>query len=304
MLASGIVLDLAVDQLERARGCAHRVGMERQIVLLREMEDADQVDRIAREDVGLGDIDAVIVDDEVVGFAQAAAALARLEFRHHAAERRRVFRLQLFQGGAQDGGEVADILRDQEVMLHEALDILHAGMLGIAEPHRDLALDVEGEALLRPAGDEMHVAAHRPQEILAAPEQLQFVLVEHAMLDQFLDGAHAIDVFAHPEQRMQIAQAALAVLDVGLDEVARLPGLAQPLLALGELRRSRIQCAVPCTTFLSKRVISSSNSFSSPNRKRASRIAVRMVMSALAWRMHSSTDRVAWPTFSPMSQRQ
>ena len=28
-------------------------------------------------------------------------------------------------------------------------------------------------------------------------------------------------------------------------------------------------------------------------------MAVRMVMSALAWRMHSSTERVAWPTFSP-----
>ena len=85
------------------------------------------------------------------------------------------------------------------------------------------------------AGDEMHVAAHRPQEILAAAEQLQLVLVEHVMIDQFLDGAHAIDIFAHPEQRVQIAQAALAVLHVGLDEVARLPGLAQPLLALGEL---------------------------------------------------------------------
>ena len=72
-------------------------------------------------------------------------------------------------------------------MLHEALDILHAGMLGVSEAHRDLALDVEGEALFRPSGDEMQVAAHRPQEILAAPEQLQFVLIEHMMIDQFLE---------------------------------------------------------------------------------------------------------------------
>ena len=46
------------------------------------------------------------------------------------------------------------------------------GCVGVAEPHRDLALDVEGEPLLGAAGDEMHVAAHRPEEILAAAEQL------------------------------------------------------------------------------------------------------------------------------------
>src|SRR5256885_1846228 len=41
-------------------------------------------------------------------------------------------------------------------------------------------------------------------------------------------------------------------------------------------------------TDLSKRVINSSNSFLSPSRKRDSRTAVRIVMSALAWRMHSA----------------
>ncbi len=47
--------------------------------------------------------------------------------------------------------------------------------------------------------------------------------------------AHAIDVFGDPEQRVQVAQAALAVLDVGLDQIARLAGAAVALLALGEL---------------------------------------------------------------------
>ena len=85
------------------------------------------------------------------------------------------------------------------------------------------------------AGHEMHVTAHRPEEILAAAESLQFVLVEHAVIDQFLDIAHAIDIFADPEQRVQVAQAALAVLHIGLDQIARLAGAAQPVLALGEL---------------------------------------------------------------------
>ena len=50
-LASGSVAQLGVDELERARRQPQRVGMERQIVLLGEMEDADQVDRIAIEHV-------------------------------------------------------------------------------------------------------------------------------------------------------------------------------------------------------------------------------------------------------------
>ena len=120
-------------------------------------------------------------------------------------------------------------------MLHEAFDILHAGMRGVAEPDRDLALHVERQPLFGAAGEEMDVAADRPQEIGAAAEGAVFLRVEHAALQQLVGLAHAVDVFRDPEQRVQVAQAALAVLDVGLDQIARLPGAAVALLALGEL---------------------------------------------------------------------
>ena len=55
----------------------HRVGMEGEIVFLREMKDADEVDRIALEHVRIGDVDAVVVDDEIVGLAQRAAGRGR-----------------------------------------------------------------------------------------------------------------------------------------------------------------------------------------------------------------------------------
>jgi hypothetical protein len=54
----------------------------------------------------------------------------------------------LLQRGAEDAGEVADVLGDQEVVLHEALDVRQPGMLGVAEPLGDLALHVEGQPLL------------------------------------------------------------------------------------------------------------------------------------------------------------
>ena len=156
--------------------------------------------------------------------------------RHHAAQHRRRLGLLVLQLGAQDRGEIADVLGDQEIVLHEAFDILHAGMAGIAEPDRDLALHVERQPLFGAAGEEMQVAAHRPQEIGAAAEGAVFLRVEHAALQQFVGLAHAVDVFRDPEQRVQVAQAALAVLHVGLDQIARLAAAAMPLLALGEFR--------------------------------------------------------------------
>src|SRR5579871_4254193 len=100
--------------------------------------------------------------------------------------RRRGLGLLVFQLGAEDGGEVADFLGDQEVVLHEALDVLHARMRGIAEANRELALQVEGEPLLGPPCDKVQIAAHRPEEIGAAPERAVFLRVEHAALQQLL----------------------------------------------------------------------------------------------------------------------
>jgi hypothetical protein len=120
-------------------------------------------------------------------------------------------------------------------VLHEALDIAHARVRRVAEPHRDLALDVERQPFLGASHHEMHVAAHRPEEILRVAEHFVFGFVEDAPLDQLLGAVHAIDVLRDPEQSVQVAQTALAVLDVRLHQIARLPGAAQPLLALGEL---------------------------------------------------------------------
>ena len=134
---------LGIDQLERAGRSAHRFGMDRQIVLLRQIKQSDQIDRIALEDIGADEVDAVVVDDEIVGLGERAAAPRRAQPRDHAAQYRRRFGLQFLQTRAEEGGEIADMLGGEEVMLHEALDILQSGMLGVTEPHRDIALDVE-----------------------------------------------------------------------------------------------------------------------------------------------------------------
>ena len=60
---------------------------------------------------------------------------------------------------------------------------------------------------------------------------------------------------------------------------------------------------MPCTTSV-VRWTSSSYKRLVPGQEPRSRIAVRMVMSLRACRIDPSTERVAWPTFNPMSHRQ
>src|SRR5262249_56616804 len=110
-------------------------------------------------------------------------------------------------------------------------DDAHAGALDITEPCRDAALNVERQALLRAAGDEMHVAAYRPQEVFAASEQPVFGAIEHALRDQILWIAHPVDIFGNPKQGVKVAQPTLAVLDIGLDQVPRLAAAAMAVLA-------------------------------------------------------------------------
>ena len=61
--------------------------MESQVVLLREAEQTDQVDRVALEEIGRREIDAVVVDDEVV-VVRNPPNLRTPRPQHHAAENR------------------------------------------------------------------------------------------------------------------------------------------------------------------------------------------------------------------------
>ncbi len=117
-------------------------------------------------------VDAIVVDAEVgrVGDGLRAPAQAA----EQPVEPLRGLGLPLLQRRADDRGEIADVLGDQEIVLHEALDGALAGARAIAEPLGDRALQVEAQPLLGAAGEEMQVAAHRPQELLAAAEQLEF----------------------------------------------------------------------------------------------------------------------------------
>ena len=75
-------------------------------------------------------------------------------------------------------------------MFHEALDAAQPGAVGVAHAPADFALDIVGEAVLRPSRQVVQVAAHGPQEVLGLDEAPRVVRGQHALGDQV---AHVID---------------------------------------------------------------------------------------------------------------
>ena len=128
-----------------------------------------------------------------------------------AVEHRGRLGLALLQRRADDGGQIAHVLGDEKVMLHEAFDAREAAAVVIAEPRRQHRLNVEGEPLLGAAGREMQMTAHPPQKFLAALEQAELRRGEQPRRDQLPRLADVIDIFADPEQRVEVAQAALCL---------------------------------------------------------------------------------------------
>ena len=86
----------------------------------------------------------------------------------------------------------------------------------------------------------MQMAAHAPQEFLAALEQAHFGAGEKAGGDELARLADAIDIFGDPEERVEVAQASLAFLDVRLDEIARGAGAGDAGVAFFELRADEL----------------------------------------------------------------
>ena len=141
-----------------------------------------------------------------------------------------------FECRAQNRGQISDILRDEKIVLHEAFDALEAAPTMIAQAFRQTRLTVEGQSFLRTIGQEMQMTPHGPQEILAATESHLLSAREDRLTDGIARvGAAARNITRKPVERVQVAQTAFPVLDVGLHQIARLAGSVMPGIAFGEL---------------------------------------------------------------------
>ncbi len=225
-VAARILPQLLVDQLEVSRDGLQRLGMDVEVVVLRDLEQLQQLARVLLEGLRALDREAVALDRKPADRTLAAQV--------QQAEPGAPVVLGL-QRGAEDPRQVADVLGDQEVVLHEALDVLDPAARGVAHLLRDDLLQVEGQAFLAPVAGVVQMTAQRPKECLGLFELAHLGAGEDALFDQTSDIVHPVDVLGDPEEGVQVAQAALALLDVGFEDIARGAVLAVTPVALGQL---------------------------------------------------------------------
>ncbi len=145
-----------------------------------------------------------------------------------------------FELGANRPRQHADILRHEKIVTHEPLDGLLISARDIAHPRRDLRLQIEGEPLFSTAREKMQMATHRPEKIRRAAEPARLVRREHARLHIIVGALQPINMARHPIERVEVAQAAFALFQIGLDHIARRAGARMTLVPFSKLRRDEI----------------------------------------------------------------
>ena len=223
-----VVADLAVDQHRIASRGAHRGRVDLQPLARGHREHLDQPHRIGAKKVVRRDRQAAAVEDEAARRSgppadgrkrEAEALLAQL----------------LVELGEEYAGQVADRLGVDEVELHEALDRRFPGPVGVMHDRGDARLIFEAQPLLGPPGEQVQMAPHRPEKALGTVEAAKFGRGQKPRADQVRRALDAVDIFADPVERVEVAKPALAVLDVGLHDIAAVAHPDVALVALGEL---------------------------------------------------------------------
>ena len=109
------------------------------------------------------------------------------------------------------------MLREWRVeVAHEALDALAGGTLAVAEVVGDGRLQVLAQHVHGAVDVVVHLRADAQQEIVGGFELLALAFADEFVRLQFRERAGAVFEERHPEQVLEVAQAAAAVLEVGL----------------------------------------------------------------------------------------
>ncbi len=193
-----ILAHLRRDALEAPRRFAERNGMHIEIALIGDLEETQQIDRIV-ERFGALDVEAIALGAKA-RWIEANGAPRRIGAARDPFWRR--LGLIGFELGAQSARELAHLFGDEKVALHEALNALLLAAFAVAQAHSHLRLQIERDALFRPARQVVKVAAHGPQELFRATERAHFLGCEDARIDILTRPRKAVAVAREPKQRV------------------------------------------------------------------------------------------------------
>ena len=243
----GVVGGPRRERLGRLGGLVAGVGVEVQPLPVGRGEEPDQRRRRAAQHVLVDQREAAAEDLELAPLQVAVGGAGRLA----AHQRHRL--LGAGHGGRRrDGAPAAGRLRlqaavDDGVAGHQhrlggqvvvAHELLHGrALLGVDVAHGrgHLGLDVEGELVVLAPGEEVQLVANPPDEVAGAAHLADLPLRQQGPVEQVADAGHLEADPGRPERALQVAQAALRRLDVGLQQVERVAEPLPPLAHLGQL---------------------------------------------------------------------
>ena len=235
-LRLGVLAHVVVDQVQIPGQEPHDVGVKQIAGAQRLFKDAQKVQLVGQKGPGVGHIDPAL--HQLIALAD---PLGQLEDPEQAGFALGVAGLQL---GQEDAGQFAHLGGLAKVVLHEMLDRAPPARIAIAHPRRDFDLQVKGQHIGRAPGDIVQMAARGPQEIFGPGKAVKLVAVQQPRPDQPFGAGHPVQVLADPVQCLQVAEAALAFLDVRLQHIA-LPALPPvPIRAFCQLRLDEFRAGV------------------------------------------------------------
>ena len=143
-------------------------------------------------------------------------------------------------GGTDDAGQIADITRRKVIALHKTLNRAQSAPVGKAHQWCDRHLPLKIEPLLSATSKQMEVTTHGPQKALRCCKPACLAVPQHNLVHKVQNIICLISEFGNPEQRMQIAQPAFTLFDVGFDDVARGTKTCVALVPLSEFLLDKV----------------------------------------------------------------
>jgi hypothetical protein len=232
----GRVGDFAGEAREGVADELREVEIRRGAELLAVAKHAEEAHGIVEEDVGCFGGEFTAAHDETVDAFRALEAAGEQAFAEGQAGGRRVAPDAEGEAFLDEPRHAEDRLRGAVVVLHEVLDAREHLGLAVTEPLGDLGLEIEVHGVGRARAGEVELVAHAEEKIVGAAEGREVVGAHVVLVGEVGEGGVAEFHAGHPGGVLVVAQAADAVLDVGLLVKHRVARLGAPARLIVEAR--------------------------------------------------------------------
>lgn len=147
------------------------LGMKIKKMEVGKVKEKDNIERVMKENIGKWDIDEMVLRNEREIIRK--IEIEEREGKEDEVEEWKMIWMMLLKRREDDEGEVKKIIREEEIMINEELEIVMEGMRSIEEEMWDLRMNVEGKELLGFKSRKMNMEKKRKEKIIRIVEKFK-----------------------------------------------------------------------------------------------------------------------------------